>query len=286
MSDAASPEERLRRVRRIVVHGGLAHMDDIMACAIAYAFGVPHDAPIERRNPTPEELASDTTLVMDVGGAHDPARLDFDHHQRPRDAEPKCAFRLLSEWLGADEELRTICPWYMAWNYIDVLGLARTAEMFGAPPAALAGLASNPLGDWAIRRFADDPAMRRKLTLTLANELDLTRRCWRSIVPKIVERTIAGLAVADLTGCLSEEVSRCSETWSRIHRPACLLMRDSRGEGYSLLRRGDDSRIDFSRCVGRPYTLFAHPGGFILKTVSKDVDLEEVLRDATAGAVT
>ena len=276
--------QRLAGVRLIVVHGGLAHMDDIMSCAIAYAFGVPHDAPIERRNPTPDELDSDKVLVMDVGGVHDPARLDFDHHQRAATDEPKCAFRLLAEWLGADAELRVLCPWYTAWNYIDVCGTARTAAMFGAPVEALAGLVSNPLSDWVIRRFADDPTLRRKLSLTLSKELDLTRRCWRSMCPKIVERTIAGLRVADLTGCLAEEVSRCSSAWARQHRPACLLMRVSRGDGYSLLRWADDPRIDFSRCAGKPYTLFAHPGGFILKTRTLDVDLEEVLSDAQSAA--
>ena len=275
--------QRLAGVRLIVVHGGLAHMDDIMSCAIAYAFGVPHDAPIERRNPLPDELDSDKVLVMDVGGVHDPARLDFDHHQRAATDEPKCAFRLLAEWLGADAELRVLCPWYTAWNYIDVCGTARTAAMFGAPVEALAGLVSNPLSDWVIRRFADDPTLRRKLSLTLSKELDLTRRCWRSMCPKIVEHKIAGLRVADLTGCLAEEVSRCSSAWARQHRPACLLMRDSRGAGYSLLRCADDPRVDFSRCAGRPYTLFAHPGGFILKTRTLDVDLEEVLSDAQSA---
>ena len=87
--------QMLGKVRRIVTHGGLPHTDDIMACAIAYALGVPHDATIERRNPKPGELDALTVLVLDVGGVHDPARLDFDHHQRPRTAEPKCAFKLL-----------------------------------------------------------------------------------------------------------------------------------------------------------------------------------------------
>ena len=160
--------ERLAAVRLIVVHGGLAHMDDIMSCAIAYAFGVPHDAPIERRNPTPEELDSEKVLVMDVGGVHDPARLDFDHHQRAVTDEPKCAFRLLAEWLGAHDELSALCPWYTAWNYIDVCGTARTAAIFGAPKEALAGLVSNPLSDWVIRRFADNPELRRKLSTSRA----------------------------------------------------------------------------------------------------------------------
>ena len=61
--------QMLGKVRRIVTHGGLPHMDDIMACAIAYASGVAHDAVIERRNPKPGELESMTVLVLDVGGA-------------------------------------------------------------------------------------------------------------------------------------------------------------------------------------------------------------------------
>ncbi len=276
---------RLKGVRRIVVHGGLAHMDDIMACAMAYAFGVQHDVPIERRNPKPEELDDLATLVLDVGGVHDPARLDFDHHQRARTDKPKCAFRLFAEWLGVDDEMRLLCPWYVAWNDMDVLGPYQTAARLGTTAEALGGFICNPLGDWVIRRFADDPAVRRKLTITLANELDLTRRSWQGLQPKVVMREIAGLLVGDMTACLSEEISRCSETWVKVHRPACLLLRDSRGKGYSLLRCNDDPRLDFSRCAGKPYTLFAHPGGFILKTLTKEDDLEVILRDASTAQI-
>lgn len=278
MNDVAA--QQLASVRRIIVHGGLAHVDDIMACSLAYAFGVPHDAPIERRNPRPEELDDVATLVLDVGGRHDPEHLDFDHHQRARDEEPKCAFRLFSEWLGIDEEMRTLYPWYTAWNLMDVCGPFRTAEMLGTTAEALAGFVANPLGDWVIRRFADDPALRAKLALTFANEFVLTRRLWSEMDPKITLRTFAGLPVADLTACLTEEISRCSNAWVRLHRPAALLMRDGRGEGYSLLRCDDDPRLDFSRCAGKPYTLFAHPGGFILKTRTRADDLEKIFADA------
>lgn len=277
-------KSRLAGVRRIVVHGGLAHLDDIMSCAMAYAFGVPHDAPIERRNPKPAELDDPATLVLDVGGRHDPDHLDFDHHQRARDEEPKCAFRLFAEWLGVDDEMRTLYPWYTAWNLMDVCGPFRTAEMMGTTANALAGFVDNPLGDWVIRRFADDPTLRQKLAVTFGNEIALTRKCWREMGPKITLRTFAGLPVADLTTCLTEEISRCSNAWVSLHHPACLLMRDGRGEGYSLLRCNDDPRIDFSRCAGKPYTLFAHPGGFILKTKSKADDLEAIFADAR-GAV-
>lgn len=284
MTETVPNSARLAPVRRIVVHGGLAHLDDIMSCAIAFAFGVPHDAVIERRNPKPAELDDRATLVLDVGGVHDPDRLDFDHHQRPRDAEPKCAYRLLAEWLGIADEMRLLHPWFDAWNRMDVCGPYETARALGTTPDALAGFIANPLSDWVVRRFADDAALRQRLALTFANEIVLTRACWRAMGPKIQMREIAGLPVADLTGCLTEEISRCSTAWARLHHPACLLMRDGRGTGYSLLRCNDDSRIDFARCAGRPYTLFAHPGGFILKTRSRADDLEMILGDARTGA--
>lgn len=272
--------EILAGVRRIVVHAGLAHVDDIMACSLAYAFGVPHDAVIERRNPTAEELKDVHTLVLDVGGVHDPAHLDFDHHQRARTEPPKCAFKLLGEWLGVDAELATLFPWYIAWNLVDVCGPFAVARSLGVAADALAGFIANPLGDWVIRRFADDPTLRRKIPLALANGIDLTRRCWRAMGAKIVRREIVGLPVLDMTKCLTEEISRCSEAFIRQEKPACIITGDTRGTGLTVLRCTDDPRLDFAQCVGKPYTLFAHPGGFILKTRTRDVSLNQVLTDA------
>lgn len=270
----------LSAVRRIVVHSGLAHMDDIMSCAIAFALGVPHDAVVERRNPSPAELDDVATLVMDVGGVHDPARLDFDHHQRPKTEPPKCAFKLLCEWLGVDGEMSMLFPWYDTWNLMDVCGPAAVAASIGVAPDAIAGFLSNPLADWAVRRFADDQAFRQKLLRTLGNSIALARRCWLSMLPKISVREVRGFKVADMTDCLTEEVSHCSNAWIRQNRPAVLLSNDSRGPGMTVLRCNDDPRLDFARCAGKAYALFAHPGGFILKTTTRDADLSQILEDA------
>lgn len=272
--------KRLGTVRRIVVHGGLAHTDDIMACAIAFAYGVPHDAAIERRNPTPEELADPATLVLDVGGVHDPERLCFDHHQRGRDDAPKCAYRLLAEWLGADAELSELYPWYAAWNLVDVLGTFGTARRLGTTGEVLEGFVGHPLADLVIRQFASDPVFRAQTVIKLSNGIDKTRRCWKLINERAVLVEIAGLPVADFRACTTDEVSRCSDAWMRAHRPACSLSRDNRGTGLTVLRYNDDPRLDFARCAGRPYSLFAHPGGFILKTRRPDDDLERILEDA------
>ena len=272
--------QMLGKVRRIVTHGGLPHMDDIMACAIAYASGVAHDAVIERRNPKPGELESMTVLVLDVGGVHDPVHLDFDHHQRSREEEPKCAFKLFSEWLGVDEEFSMLFPWYATWNLLDVAGPNATAAALGTTWDRLEGLVANPLADFVIRRFADDPSFRQKIVLTLANAIGLTRRLWKSISEKIVVLEVCGLPAGDFTACATEEISRCSDTWIRLNRPALIISKDSRGEGLTMLRCNDDPRLDFSRCAGKPYAVFCHPGGFLVKTRSRGDDPNVVVRDA------
>ena len=272
--------QMLGKVRRIVTHGGLPHMDDIMACAIAYALGVPHDAVIERRNPKPGELESMTVLVLDVGGVHDPEHLDFDHHQRSREEEPKCAFKLFSEWLGVDEEFSMLFPWYATWNLLDVAGPNATAAALGTTWDRLEGLVANPLADFVIRRFADDPSFRQKIVLTLSNAIGLTRRLWKSINEKVVALEVCGLPAGDFTACATEEISRCSDIWIRLNRPALIISKDNRGEGLTILRCNDDPRLDFSRCAGRPYAAFCHPGGFLVKTWSREDDPNLVVRDA------
>lgn len=272
--------QMLGKVRRIATHGGLPHMDDIMACAIAYAVGVPHDAVIERRNPKPGELESMTVLVLDVGGTHDPEHLDFDHHQRSREEEPKCAFKLFSEWLGVDEEFSMLFPWYATWNLLDVAGPNVTAAALGTTWDRLEGLVANPLADFVIRRFADDPSFRQKIVLTLSNAIGLTRRLWKSTNEKVVAREVCGLPAGDFTACATEEISRCSDIWIRLNRPALIISKDNRGEGLTILRCNDDPRLDFSRCAGRPYAAFCHPGGFLVKTRSRGDDPNVVVRDA------
>lgn len=272
--------QMLDKVRRIVTHGGLPHMDDIMACAIAYALGVPHDAVIERRNPKPGELESMTVLVLDVGGVHDPEHLDFDHHQRSREEDPKCAFKLFSEWLGVDEEFSMLFRWYATWNLLDVAGPNATAAALGTSWDRLEGLVANPLADFVIRRFADDPSFRQKIVLTLSNAIDLTRRLWKSINEKVVALEVCGLPAGDFTACATEEISRCSDIWIRLNRPALIISKDNRGEGLTILRCNDDPRLDFSRCAGKPYAVFCHPGGFLVKTRSRGDDPNVVVRDA------
>lgn len=92
---------------KIITHGGKAHLDDFVSCALAIVdaawrrmeFGERSDRPITleaaivetvqntviyRRDPTAEELEDKGVLVLDVGGQYDPRKGNFDHHQLPK----------------------------------------------------------------------------------------------------------------------------------------------------------------------------------------------------------
>ena len=88
---------------KIITHAGKAHLDDLMACAIAVAhlriWNDSTDVTIERRDPTYEELDDSTVVVLDVGGRYEPTNSNFDHHQLPRGSHDS-AMTLLAANLG------------------------------------------------------------------------------------------------------------------------------------------------------------------------------------------
>lgn len=276
-------KEMLANVRKMIVHSGLAHVDDIMACAMAYAFGVSPAVRVERRNPTPEELEDTQALVLDVGGIHDPAKMDFDHHQRKREEEPKCAYKLLGEWLEVDDEMTRLFPWYQVWNLVDVRGPFALAQDLGGSKEVLEGLIGHPLASFVIRHFADDPSFRDRVARSLGKEIQRTRTGWNEIQKKVIRKEFYGLPVDDFTGCLTEEITRCSDIWVRLMKPACLISKDSRGQGVTLLRCQDDPRLDFSQCAGRADVAFCHPGGFLVKTKTKEDDIGAIIHAAMKG---
>ena len=64
----------------ILTHPGGAHKDELLAVCVLAA---KHRAPIVRREPTEADLADPAVAVVDVGGDHDPSKMNFDHHHFP-----------------------------------------------------------------------------------------------------------------------------------------------------------------------------------------------------------
>ena len=96
-------DERIKTMKKMITHGGKAHLDDVFACALALvdrAWGglenghaatveaaladACEGVVIERREPTEDELANPHVLVIDVGGHYRPELGNFDHHQFPK----------------------------------------------------------------------------------------------------------------------------------------------------------------------------------------------------------
>ena len=137
-------------IRLIVTHPGSAHKDDLLAVCVLVA---KHGAPVERRDPTPAELEDASVAIVDIGGVHDPARMNFDHHHFPREHAPTCALSLLLDHLGLYEDALRFCSWLETAEHFDSCGPKRTAEWLGVPRKAIAQL-NSPVDITLLRRFA------------------------------------------------------------------------------------------------------------------------------------
>ena len=144
-------------IHTIVTHPGGAHKDDLLACSVLVAENP--EAVVLRRDPAPADLADPAVAVVDVGGSHDPARSNFDHHQFPREHAPTCALSLVLDGLGLYQDALRFCDWLETAEWFDSRGPKRTAEWLGAPREAVARLTS-PVDMTLLRRFADAPEHR------------------------------------------------------------------------------------------------------------------------------
>lgn len=102
------------RIARVITHPGVFHADDVCATAYLRLFG--YTGVVERRIPTAAELDDPNVLVVDIGHRHEPALLNFDHHQfGKKDWEagvgvrwdtgvPFAAFGLLVDYVGHHDE--------------------------------------------------------------------------------------------------------------------------------------------------------------------------------------
>jgi hypothetical protein len=117
-------------VHTIVTHPGGAHKDDLLAVCVLAAL---HDCPIVRREPTLEELADPDVAIVEVGGQHDAALSNFDHHHFPREHPPTCALSLVLDHLGLYQDALSFCDWLETAEWFDSRGPKKTAEHLGVP---------------------------------------------------------------------------------------------------------------------------------------------------------
>lgn len=268
-------------IRTIVTHPGGAHRDEFMA--VAFLLALAPGASVYRRDPGAADMADQTTAVVDVGGKHDPAFLLFDHHHLPRDHAPTCALTLVLDRMGLLPEARKAFLWFEYSEMMDSKGPLATAKWMGTNIDWLMTTMS-PVETFMLRRFEQykgDNALHpgdpfHALMVELGNEkigyavklgdrLDLLNK--KAEVQYVsAGNEVLSVIDASFVGRDADPVLGL-ELWVKENFPhtAVTITQDDRGTGFSLFRRNDHPRIDFSKLEGKPGVVFAHKNGFVAK---------------------
>jgi len=272
-------------IKTILTHPGGAHKDELLAvCVFIATYGVP----VVRREPTLEELEDSEIAVIDIGGIHDPARMNFDHHHFPREHPPTCALSLVLEHFGIYEDALNFCDWLETAEWFDSRGPNRTAKWLGVPRKAISQL-NSPIDITLLRRFAKkselsagDPLYEymRFVGEDLLEYLRLARERIDFVAARSERWSIptGGEMIEVLflprTDPLVEEPSTAVGNYIRSQklqdRIAAIVYPDRRGDGYGIGRYEDHPKLDFSRVEGEPDVHFAHKSGFMCKTTATE----------------
>ncbi|MCB9594766.1 MAG: MYG1 family protein [Sandaracinaceae bacterium] len=280
----------------ILTHPGGAHKDDLLAVCVLIARS---GAPVVRREPTPAELDDPGVAVVDVGGVHDPARSNFDHHHFPREHAPTCALSLVLEDLGVYEDALRFCDWLETAEWFDSRGPTKTAAWLGVPRRAISQL-NSPIDMTLLRRFAQktrleagDPLYEymRFVGEDLLEHLRVARERIDFVAAR-AERwqlphgdSVIEAVFLPRTDPPADEPSIAVASYVRGQDlgdvTAALVYPDRRGGGYGISRYEDHPRLDFSRVQDEPDVHFAHKSGFMCKTsATEPARLQALIRGA------
>jgi len=280
-------------IQQILTHPGSAHKDEFLACCLLIAV---HKVVLVRREPTSDDLNDPLTIVVDVGGEHDPARMNFDHHQFPADAEPICALSLVMQHLGIYEDARLFCEWLEPAEWFDTKGPVKTAEWLGVKRETLSKLQST-IDVTILRRFATSQRLEPgqliwELMQLIGNDLLYYLRTMRERIQVLEEHLHfwemekngenfyavflprMDASIDDPSGAMSRYLRSIGQNEEIV----AMIYPDRRGQGYGLSRHNDHPRLNFTLIEHHEDVHFAHPRGFVAKTSATDVDrLRELL---------
>ncbi len=254
---------------------------------------------MERRDPHPDELASAQVAVVDVGGAHDPERMNFDHHHFPREHAPTSSISLVLQHYGLYEDALLFCPWLEPAEWFDSRGPNRTAEWLGVPRDVVAKL-NSPIDITLLRRFAGCTQLAAGEPLyevmrfigedmivylrSIRSQIDFTAKHairWSLDAPGGPIETIFLPRTDDPTDEPSNAVGAYIRAFGLEKQIAATVYPDRRGSGFGIGRYEDHPALDFSRVEAEPDVHFAHKTGFMCKTSATEPErLQALIRAA------
>lgn len=299
-------------LKKIVVHAGNAHLDELTACAVAIAvqkIGWPkvdwNLAPvIERHDPSVGELEDPEVLVLDVGGRYEPEKSNFDHHQLPRENR-ESAMVLFTKNIGLPDGgsldvdnlavvMDKLFPWFTTRSVVDCQGPFAAAKEAGVEWKTVDRF-RGPAEDLLLAAFVNATDEKRYEVVTPLAEMivdaytaydELCRlangfvdECGESLHGTLKRLGVDAVAV-DFRGVDGKLVDAAGDAVLDEFGAEIVVFDDNRGDGWTVLRRNDSPKFDFAKCADIPGVLFAHKGGFIAKTAAKNVQvLDEVLTE-------
>lgn len=274
----------------IVVHPGGAHLDEVIATGLICS--IEGELPVHRSIPSEEEFADPGVWVVDIGGRHEPALRNFDHHQRGRDEEPECAMSLVARHLGLHDLLAEM-PWYLAQVRIDVAGpqpLARELGLQRLPPELDSPFEIAICRLWAAGGTGpvapEVVHMATAMAGALLEEAGQQRADLEAAREVTEVHKVAGLDVLFHDGVVGSDVSGFMRDELAADRGldiAVAISRDNRNpDGWALHRFDDHPQVDFTRIEGDPRVTFAHKSGFKAKVRAgaEPTELRELIERA------
>lgn len=290
----------MTQIRLIVTHPGQAHRDDFIATCLWLS--VCPTTPVERREPTQEELDDPNVVVIDVGGRHEPELNNFDHHQLPREHEPVCALTFVLDDFELLETALWACEWFEFTEVLDSKGPFVAAQKLGITREAFVATLS-PIEAEVIRAFGEE-TRHNGGSWIISCMIHLGRQ-WRKFLREFSTRwelleyevkyyIFPGFQAIDARCIPGDEkptlaleqfcLEADKDNADRDDDIVVTITNDDRGDGYCLFRRNDDPRVDFSRLEGHDDVIFAHKGGFIAKT-KPGVDCRALIKAAITQPV-
>ena len=274
---------------KIVTHPGSAHKDDFLATCILLA--TLKDAEVYRREPTSVDLVDFNTYVVDVGLEYAPERHNFDHHHNH---SLPCAFHLVMQHLGHHDAATVMFEWYPHMSMMDVRGPYRTAEHLGVDSSVLFAT-SSPIDGYIISTFGNVECLRSqdplyKLMKALGKDMIalIDRKMERLERLKLEATVVPVKHYKAVVSEIAKSPKLAMELYLRFlddERIVMSITPSNRGEGWELLRLGDNTMVDFRAIAENPEIRFVHGSGFLAKT-NVLLPMEEVLRLAGQAITT
>ena len=271
-------------IRKIITHPGAAHRDEFLSICFVLA-QMPEVVPIERHEPTEEEMADETVMVLDVGMKCQHELNNFDHHQlKPGTAVACCTLSILLQHWKMMPDAVEVFPWLTSTVILDACGPVAAAEHLGISREKFAETLS-PIEVTLLRKFGkwtkigslqaslvslmrDIGQEKLDYYKKLSERLQLLRRAKpHSVVEYENAGEVGRLPVLDLRLFpTDEDPTLGSEQYCISDFPQCavVLSQTDRPVGaVALHRRNDDPRVDFRRLEGEQGVKFVHKGGFL-----------------------